>query len=43
VPFVNLVGKAQVIFFSIDEDTSFWEFWRWPADVRWGRIFTVVR
>jgi signal peptidase I len=42
VPFVNLVGKAQVIFFSIDEDTSFWEFWRWPADVRWGRIFTVV-
>jgi len=42
VPFVNLVGKAQVIFFSIDEDSSFWEFWRWPTEVRWNRIFQVV-
>lgn len=42
VPFVNFVGKAQVIFFSIDDDTSFWEFWRWPTDVRWDRIFTAV-
>ena len=42
VPFANLVGKAQVIFFSIDEDSSFWEIWRWPAEVRWDRIFTVV-
>jgi signal peptidase I len=43
VPFENLVGKAQVIFFSIDEDSSFWEFWRWPTEVRWDRIFLVVR
>ena len=43
VPFVNLVGKAQVIFFSIDEESSFWEFWRWPTEVRWDRIFTVVQ
>jgi signal peptidase I len=43
VPFVNLVGKAQVIFFSIDEDSSFWQFWRWPTEVRWDRIFTAVR
>ena len=42
VPFVNLVGKAQVIFFSIDEDSSFWEFWHWPTEVRWDRFFTVV-
>ena len=42
VPFANLVGKAQVIFFSIDEDSRFWEIWRWPAEVRWDRIFTVV-
>ena len=42
VPFVNLVGKAQMIFFSIDADASFWEFWRWPTEVRWDRIFTVV-
>jgi signal peptidase I len=42
VPFENLVGKAQIIFFSIDEDSSFWEFWDWPTSVRWSRIFDVV-
>jgi len=42
VPFVNLVGKAQVIFFSIDEKSSFWEFWDWPTEVRWDRLFKVV-
>jgi len=42
VPFVNLVGKAQLIFFSIDEKSSFWEFWDWPTEVRWGRVFKVV-
>jgi len=42
VPFANLVGKAQVIFFSIDEDSGFWEIWRWPAEGRWEGIFTVV-
>ncbi|HSB58038.1 MAG TPA: signal peptidase I [Methyloceanibacter sp.] len=43
VPFENLVGKAQVIFFSIDEDASFWQVWKWPTDVRWSRILDVVR
>jgi signal peptidase I len=42
VPFENLVGKAQIIFFSIDEDTSFWQLWDWPESVRWSRIFMVV-
>jgi signal peptidase I len=42
VPFENFVGKAQVIFFSIDEDASFWQVWRWPTDVRWNRIFKSV-
>jgi signal peptidase I len=43
VPFENLVGKAQVIFFSIDNDSSFWQVWRWPSDVRWSRIFQTVQ
>jgi signal peptidase I len=42
VPFENLVGKAQIIFFSMDEDSSFWEVWDWPTSVRWPRIFHVV-
>ena len=43
VPFVNFVGRAEIIFFSIKEDTPFWQFWRWPTDVRWSRLFTLVR
>jgi signal peptidase I len=30
VPFENLVGRAEVIFFSIDEDASIWQIWKWP-------------
>ena len=43
VPFENLVGKAQIIFFSMDEDSHFLEFWQWPEDVRWSRILQTVR
>ena len=43
VPFENFVGRAEVIFFSIKEDTPFWQFWRWPTDVRWSRLFSLVR
>jgi signal peptidase I len=42
VPFENLVGKAQIIFFSIDEESNFWRVWDWPESVRWSRIFHVV-
>jgi signal peptidase I len=43
VPFENLIGRAQVIFFSIREGVSAWEFWDWPWAVRWSRLFTPVR
>lgn len=43
VPFENIVGKAQIIFFSVYEGERAWEFWRWPFSVRWGRLFTIVR
>jgi signal peptidase I len=42
VPFENLIGRAEVIFFSIDEGTPAWEVWRWPWTVRWDRIFQRV-
>jgi signal peptidase I len=41
VPFDNLVGRAEVIFFSVDEGSSAWQVWNWPWTVRWDRIFTV--
>lgn len=43
VPFENFVGRADLIFFSIDEDTRVWELWRWPTDVRWGRLLSTVQ
>jgi signal peptidase I len=43
VPFENLIGRAQVIFFSVDEGEHPWEVWRWPWIVRWGRLLTMAR
>ena len=42
VPMENLVGKAQFIFFSIDARYPFWEFWEWPFEIRWSRLFTPI-
>jgi signal peptidase I len=43
VPFENLIGRAQVIFFSVREGAHAWEVWRWPWSVRWDRLITVTR
>ncbi|MBO0712635.1 MAG: signal peptidase I [Acetobacteraceae bacterium] len=43
VPFENLVGKAQIIFFSVGDGEPAWHFWSWPWSVRWNRLFTIVR
>jgi signal peptidase I len=48
VPFENLIGKAQIVFFSIGSDadgkpTPAWHIWSWPWTVRWSRLFTIVR
>lgn len=43
VPFENLVGRAEIIFFSVEEGERAWEIWRWPWSVRWHRLFTLVR
>ena len=43
VPIDNIVGRAEIIFFSIGEGERAWEIWRWPWSVRWARLFTIVR
>ena len=43
VPYENIIGRAQVIFFSIRDGTHAWEVWQWPWAVRWERLFTLVR
>jgi signal peptidase I len=41
VPFENLIGKAEIVFFSI-RGGSAWEVWRWPWAVRWNRLLTIL-
>ena len=43
VPFENIIGRAQIVFFSIAEGERAWQIWRWPFAVRWARLFTIVR
>lgn len=42
VPAENLVGRANVIFFSIAGGASPLELWRWPSEVRPSRILNWV-
>src|SRR5262245_18422854 len=43
VLFENLIGKAQIIFFSIGDGEPAWHIWSWPWSARWSRLFTLVR
>ena len=42
VPFENLVGRAEIIFFSVDDGAQAWQFWTWPWTIRWGRMFNTL-
>ncbi|BCH25896.1 signal peptidase I [Mesorhizobium sp. L-8-3] len=42
VPEDNLVGRANIIFFSIADGASPLEVWRWPSSLRLSRLFTSV-
>lgn len=42
VPEENLVGRAEFLFFSLDEDARFWQIWKWPWAVRWDRLFKKI-
>lgn len=42
VPYENFVGRAEVIFFSIEEDRSAWKIWEWPWSVRWTRLLNRI-
>jgi len=42
VPIENYVGRADIIFFSISQEATLWEFWRWPMDIRWNRFFNLI-
>ena len=44
VNFNNLVGKAQMIFFSNDKEIgSFFQFWKWNKSLRLKRFFKKIQ
>jgi signal peptidase I len=42
VPEENLVGRAERIFFSLKEGTRAFELWKWPTNLRYGRLFQKI-
>ena len=42
VPEENLVGRAEMIFYSTDGSARFWEIWRWFPAARFERFFLSV-
>ena len=42
VPFENIIGRADFLFFSVNEGSSIFEFWKWPWTVRTERLFTDI-
>lgn len=43
VPFDNLVGRAEIIFFSTDGGAALYEPWYWVQSARFDRIFDTLR
>ncbi len=42
VPADHLVGRANIIFFSMSGGASPLEIWRWPSELRFSRLFDMV-
>ena len=42
IPIENLIGKAQYIFFSL-ENSRFFEIWKWPKAIRYHRIMKKIK
>jgi signal peptidase I len=43
VPVENLVGRADLLFFSTNGRDPVWEFWDWPWTLRFDRFFSFIR
>lgn len=42
VPYDNLEGRAEFLFFSTDGSAHIFEFWKWPSAIRWSRLFHTI-
>ncbi|NVK32854.1 MAG: signal peptidase I [Rhodobacteraceae bacterium] len=42
VPFENLVGRAEILFFSVEPNDSGWKVWEKLGHIRWERLFRTL-
>ena len=42
VPYENLVGRADFMFFSTNGSARLFEFWKWPGTIRYNRLFKDI-
>jgi len=42
IPKVNLVGRAEILFYSTNGMARWYEFWKWPVAMRFKRFFQSV-
>jgi signal peptidase I len=42
IPIENLIGRAEIIFFSTNGSARLWEIWNWPAAIRFRRLFHLI-
>jgi signal peptidase I len=42
VPADYLIGRAEIIFFSVDGTARLWEVWKWPTAIRYRRLFMTL-
>jgi signal peptidase I len=42
VPYENLVGRADLIFFSVKADYRWWQIWRFPFVIRFDRLMNSI-
>ena len=43
VPLENIIGRAEIVYFSIGYGAAAWQVWRWPTSLRLRRFFSVLR
>ncbi|MBI1276026.1 signal peptidase I [bacterium] len=43
IPIANLIGRAEVIFFSTDGTARIWEPWKWFSALRTERLFKPIQ
>jgi len=43
IPLENIIGRADLLFFSTNGTANMAEIWKWPKTIRYERLFTRIR